>query len=127
MQQDESMGAFWRDVKKARQEKRRLNRTFSPAQLMAAGIEFEEKNDGAHLIVKKKEGGFVDFWPGTGLWIDRQSNKKGRGVEKLIFFIEPELQFKGKRMERLAQAGVTIQDKNNQAIMDERERCALLC
>lgn len=84
---DDDMGAFWRDVNAARQEKRATNREASPQALTTAGIAFESKNDGAHLIV----AGAWDFWPGTGLWIRRQGQKtEGRGVLNLIKRVQKE-------------------------------------
>lgn len=80
---EDSMGEMFNALKKARQEKRASNRESSAATLLAAGIEFESKNLGAHLIV-----GNIDFWPGTGLWIVRGSNQKRRGVLKLIKHIK---------------------------------------
>lgn len=79
------------DLRKMRQEKRANNREQSAALLTRAGIFFEAKNDGAHLIVIG--GPFViDFWPGTGLWIVRGKaedlSRKKRGVRNLIAFVE---------------------------------------
>lgn len=51
--------------------------------LLKAGIRFETKNLGAHLIVRAL-GLTVDFWPGTGLWIVRDTKRQGRGVQRLI-------------------------------------------
>lgn len=53
--------------------------------LKAHGINFTLKNGGAHLVVKGKS--VIDFWPGTGLWIDRGNSASGRGVFKLIKYI----------------------------------------
>lgn len=81
------MGEMWNDIKKDRQEKRANNRDQSAALLQRAGVVFESKNIGAHLIVLAgpKE---VDFWPGTGLWIVRGTKDKRRGVRKLIEYVE---------------------------------------
>jgi hypothetical protein len=81
------IGDFWRDVNAARQEKRASNRASSPDLLREAGISFESKNGGAHLIVKVR-GHTIDFWPGTGLWIMRGSTKRHGGVRKLIAFVK---------------------------------------
>lgn len=78
-------GDFWRDVKEARSEKRASNRTNSAALLRAEGIEFEEKNGGAHLIVKASDR-TMDFWPGTGQWIVRGQAGSRYGVRGLIQF-----------------------------------------
>ena len=76
-------GEFWRDVNEARQAKRASNRDTSAQLLRDAGISFESKNMGAHLIVKAPTG-FVDFWPGTGRWIVRGSSRANYGVKRLI-------------------------------------------
>lgn len=81
------MGDYWRDVRPAMQEesrqKRASNREASAKMLTAASIAFETKNEGAHLIVTA-HGRTVDFWPGTGLWIERGTSKQKRGVRRLI-------------------------------------------
>lgn len=81
------MGDYWRDVRPTMQEesrqKRESNRESSAKMLTAAGIAFETKNDGAHLIVTAS-GRTVDFWPSTGLWIMRGTNERRRGVRHLI-------------------------------------------
>jgi len=77
------MGDLFNDWRKVKQEKRSANRQSSAEMLRGAGIAFEERNGGAHLIVE----GRVDFWPGTGLWIQRGTNSKQRGVQALIRFI----------------------------------------
>lgn len=84
------MDEFWNDVKpamKAASKKRRQkNRESSSMLLREQGIEFEEKNAGAHLIVKGRDC-LIDFWPGTGKFITR-NGKKGRGVFNLIKFVK---------------------------------------
>jgi hypothetical protein len=69
-------------LNKHRQEERAANRASSAAMLTDASINFESKNDGAHLIVKHNDH-VVDFWPGTGRWKFR-SGRKGRGVLALL-------------------------------------------
>lgn len=85
---DDEMGEFWRDVREARQAKRAQNREDSAAMLLKAGLKFETKNLGAHLIVRAL-GITVDFWPGTGLWIVRNPKREGRGVQRLIDALTP--------------------------------------
>ena len=80
---DENMGDFWRDVNAARQQKRADNRASSADMLKTAGITFESKNIGAHLIVTAL-GQTFDFWPGTGLWMVRGKPKRRYGVRGLI-------------------------------------------
>jgi hypothetical protein len=81
------MSDFWRDVKGAGQESRSRNRDSSPTILKEAGIAFETKNLGTHLIVTHGDK-VVDFWPGTGLWHARRG-PKGRGVFRLISYLNP--------------------------------------
>ena len=73
-------GDFWRYVKAARKAKRAANTVASTDLLTQNGIEFESKNFGAHLFVS----GRFDFWPSSGLYIDRATGKRSRGVMKLI-------------------------------------------
>ena len=63
-------------------EQRRMK---APGALTCRGIEFESKNEGAHLIVKGPKG-LIDYWPGTGRWIDRTGGK-GFGFKGLIAHI----------------------------------------
>jgi hypothetical protein len=59
------------------------NREESTKILQERGIDFLSRNNGAHLIVQNN-GIVVDFWPGTGKYIVRESNIEGRGVFNLI-------------------------------------------
>lgn len=80
-------GDYWRDLRPAMKEesqrKRSSNRESSSRLLAEAGIFFESKNGGSHLVVSGA-GAVVDFWPGTGLWIVRGSKERRRGVRQLI-------------------------------------------
>ncbi len=81
-EKDDDSGSteFWRDVRKFKHEKRASNRDRSTEILVIAGIPFVSKNNGAHLIVAER----FDFWPGTGLWMERGKPKKHRGIQSLI-------------------------------------------
>lgn len=69
------------------QEKRAKNRKSSTELLSENGIDFVVKNDGAHIIISIHGKPEIDFWPGTGLWIDRkEKSRKRRGVMKLIAY-----------------------------------------
>lgn len=83
------MGELFRDMKAAAQERRANNRENSPARLTEAGIKYESKNGGAHLVVTAL-GKTIDFWPGTGLWIVRGQSRRQRGVFRLINACTPE-------------------------------------
>lgn len=65
------------------QDKRAYNRENSNRLLRENGYQFEEKNGAAHLIVQTMRG-IVDFWPGTGKFIFRESRFEGRGVFNLM-------------------------------------------
>jgi hypothetical protein len=65
------------------QVRKQHNKESSTQILERAGVHFTTKNDGVHLIVE--EGGkTVDYWPSTGLFIDRADKKRRRGVFRLL-------------------------------------------
>ena len=74
---------FWKGLRQVGQTKRANNREASRTLLEEAGVQFEVRNEGAHLVVHAK-GAVFDFWPGTGLWIERPAARRGRGVHALI-------------------------------------------
>jgi hypothetical protein len=80
------MGDDFRAWKQARIQKRADNRSGGAALLREHGVDFEDRNDGAHLLVSH-EGRTIDFWPGTGRWIDRVPCINGRGVARLLRYI----------------------------------------
>ena len=76
-------GDVWRAHKLDQQEKRAFNRTSSTSIIKKWVLQ----NGGilagyteAHLRVNNR----FDFWPGTGKYLDRETNKYGRGVFNLI-------------------------------------------
>ena len=75
-------GEAFNDMREAGQKKREKNRQTSPELLRQKGIQFEEKNEGAHLIVKGRDC-LIDFWPGTGKFIARNGSR-GRGVFNIM-------------------------------------------
>ena len=83
MSADDDESAIWRAMREDSQRRRARNRENSAAVLRTKGIAFEERNAGAHLIVRHA-GTVVDFWPGTGKWIMRGSGLSGRGMQNLI-------------------------------------------
>lgn len=74
---------MWAEYREARQQKRADNRVRSTKILVEEGIEFESKNDGAHLIVTS-DGDTYDFWPGTGKWKRRGTRLFLRGIKGLL-------------------------------------------
>lgn len=81
---------FLKDKAQAEAEskmRRSNNRKKSPQLLREAGIHFESKSQGVHLIVTGPFG-LIDFWPGTGKWICRATGKEDRGVRTLIAYCQ---------------------------------------
>lgn len=76
------MGDYFREHRSMSKARRAMNRDNSAEILERAGVTFGKRNGGAHLIVMH-EGKTVDFWPGTGKWLDRDG-PGGRGVFKLL-------------------------------------------
>lgn len=72
------------------QQRRASNRASSAELLQDYGVSFEDKNNGAHLIVEHKDI-VVDFWPGTGRFQRRNSTKGGRGIFNLLRLLEIDL------------------------------------
>lgn len=81
------------------QFRRKRNREYGAKALRDAGVQFESKNNGAHLIVTQMQrvAGVelpltVDYWPGTGLWIIRgaqdRPDGRGRGIRKLLKYLQ---------------------------------------
>lgn len=73
-------GDYWRDVNGFFQSKRRSNLESSTEIIESSGVPFVSKNNGVHLIVANR----LDYWPSTGLFIDRETKKRGRGVRNLL-------------------------------------------
>lgn len=66
--------------------KRAKNRETARALLTQAGIPFEERNHGAHLLV---EGSRWNLWPSAGRWTERNGGRRmGTGVLNLIELIK---------------------------------------
>lgn len=65
-------------------ERRAHNRENGLAALKERSIHVEQKNNGFHLIVKHGDK-VVDYWPGTGLWMDRAvQSMRRRGIRSLL-------------------------------------------
>ena len=81
------MGEAFRELTKARKEKRNFNLKRSTQLLECLNIPFVKHNAGFHLVVSYG-GKVVDFYPSTGLWVDRENkNIKRRGVRGLLVYI----------------------------------------
>jgi len=73
------MGDVFNEMRSRKKTKRADNTLQSTELLRNKGIVFLSKNGGAHLVI-----GEIDFWPSTGLWINRATKKKSRGVLPLL-------------------------------------------
>lgn len=87
MTDDDTLADYWRDVrphmKQASVDRRARNRKNGASMLERAGVPFVSKNEGAHLIVRDR----WDYWPGTGLWSDRRTQERRRGIHSLFVAI----------------------------------------
>jgi hypothetical protein len=82
------LGDTYKEHRELSKTKREANRKFSPRLLDEMGVKYTTKNNGAHLIVWRPDAEAIDFWPGTGKWIERPNKKSGRGVRSLLAFIK---------------------------------------
>lgn len=81
------LGDSFRDDRAARQNRRAKNRQASAIILRDKGVPFTAHNNGAHLVVEGANC-YIDFWPGTGKWAEREGPKrKGFGVRGLLDYI----------------------------------------
>ena len=83
------VGDYWRDTRGYYQEKRAKNTASSTAILEREKIPFTSHNGGVHLVICDA----WDFWPSTGLFIERATGKKGRGVFNLLKLIRKGLNY----------------------------------
>ena len=82
------MGDMYKDLRELSKQERRERTLEAPAKLKAAGLAFELKNGGSHVILMTQTR-VVDFWPGNELWIVRGSKKRQYGIDELIAFTVP--------------------------------------
>lgn len=86
---DDDVWAAFKEHTRLQKEKKAVNREVSPQILKSEGIAFDKKSDThykvyGHMLV-------VDFWPGTGLWIDIKNGIRRRGVRNLVKYIKKSL------------------------------------
>lgn len=81
---DDDMSDHLAAMREESKQRRQRNREHAPTVLQAEGIVVVAHNGGAHLVV----AGRVDYWPGTGLWIDRITKTKRRGIRPLVQFVK---------------------------------------
>ena len=77
------MAEVFRAMTRYKKAKRASNTEKSTALLNNLGVDFVAHNYGAHLVVRRMSF-VVDFWPSTGIWIDRSTKAKKRGVFPLL-------------------------------------------
>ena len=77
------IGEIFKEYAKERRERKERNLTCSIAILEKNEVPFVS-HSAHHLLVR----GHVDYWPSTGLWIDRRTKRRGRGVMNLLRFFE---------------------------------------
>jgi len=70
-------------LKQYNKDRRADNTKANTETLKLAGVVFESKNYGAHLIIQGAKGK-ADFWPSTGKWRDRNNRWHGRGTIGLL-------------------------------------------
>ena len=83
---DTELADAFRAMRVEKQKRAARAREEMPRYLHSRGIAFDSKNYGAHLIVYG-ENVTVDYWPGTGLWIPRNTGLRKKGVDKLVDYI----------------------------------------
>lgn len=81
------VGEYFNDLKEIKKAKKESNLESSTRILEQKGIDFDSCNGGVHLIVRR-DGKTVDFWPSTGKWIVRKESRKGRGIFKLLRYLQ---------------------------------------
>lgn len=75
----------WKLLKEQNKNKKRNNLKCSLDQLKGKGIIYRLLNANTlqFLVLEK-----IDFYPTTGYWKDREKNKSGRGVKKLVSYVK---------------------------------------
>lgn len=77
---------FSRSLRESSKHRRARNRDNGAAILREYEIVFETLNEGRHLVVRYA-GHVIDYWPGTGRWIARDTRDpigEGRGVFRML-------------------------------------------
>ena len=73
----------WREFREIGKAKRKRNQQSSTAILDENNIRYDSLNGGVHLVVKHNNF-IVDFWPSTGKYYVRGSQKYKRGIYNLL-------------------------------------------
>lgn len=81
------LGETFADYHESRRQKKKENMSSSAQILQSRDITFESHNNGVHLIVTHNKK-IADFWPSTGKYSIRGSNRYRRGVFNLLRDLE---------------------------------------
>lgn len=73
------MGEIYKAMNELNKAKKIISYNNALLELLKFDIEYEKLSE-YHLLVE----GYVDFWPSTGKFIDRKTQKKGVGVQSLF-------------------------------------------
>lgn len=79
-----NVGDDFKAMREDSRGRRAGNRQRGAQRLAELGIAFDSLNFDAHLLVRKR----IDYWPGTGLWVDRDLPSRGRGLRSLLDHLE---------------------------------------
>ncbi|MFJ7951564.1 hypothetical protein ACIQZG_08555 [Lysinibacillus sp. NPDC096418] len=85
------IGEFWRDMKplqKERNQKKKESDYHSSKRLLKAQKIQHIEHDNGHFVVADKNGVFYDFWATTGLFINRKTKRRGRGIKDLLKLVK---------------------------------------
>ena len=85
---DNEISETFKELRQASQDKREHNRRYSTKLLSSRRYKFKVVNNGYHLIIEELKDNLIDFWPSTGLWKVRGTNKSNRGIKSLIEYLE---------------------------------------
>ena len=80
-------GEDFKALREWRKRKRASNQRKSTQLLEFLNVPFKSHNAGIHLVVTYQNK-VVDFYPSTGLWIDRETALKRRSVKSLLNYLD---------------------------------------
>ena len=81
------MDEIWSALAEHRKEKKAHRRSLAPRAidvLHASGLKYKVRNEGEHYII----AGRIDWWPSSGVWIARKTNKRGVGIHSALKWLE---------------------------------------
>lgn len=81
------MGDIWKEIKEHGRKKRYSNYESNKSILEEKQVKFIEKPNGHFIILDANNKPTHDFWASTGLIIERESKRRGRGIRNLLRFI----------------------------------------